>query len=174
MVKRVTVFGGSHIGEAEYEQALHLGRLLGEAGLTVLTGGYIGSMEAVSRGAAEHGGHVIGVTCDEIEAWRPVCPNAWVQEEWRYPTIRERMFALIDQCDAAIALPGGAGTLAEVSVMWTHLLTAAIPQRPLILVGEGWRATFAQFFRSMGVYTPIEQRAWLRFAPDVESAVQMF
>lgn len=173
MRKRITVFGGARIGEMDYEQALLLGRLLGQAGCTVLTGGYIGSMEAVSRGAAESGGHVIGVTCDEIEAWRPVHPNAWVQEEQRYPTIRERMFALIEGCDAAIALPGGPGTLAEVTVMWTLLLTAAIPPRPLILVGQGWRTAFEGLFASMGAYMPKDQGAWLSFAPDVQTAARM-
>ena len=57
----------------------------------MLTGGYIGTMEAVSRGAAEAGGHVIGVTCEEIEAWRPVRVNAWVKEEIRRKTLMERL-----------------------------------------------------------------------------------
>ena len=63
-MKRVTVFGGSRTepGDQDYQQAYFLGELLGKAGYTVLTGGYIGSMEAVSRGAAESGGHVVG--CD--------------------------------------------------------------------------------------------------------------
>ena len=76
-IKRVTVFGGSkpHAGSQAYAQAQRLGELLALAGCTVLTGGYIGAMEAVSRGAAEAGGHVIGITCDEIESWRPVKPN---------------------------------------------------------------------------------------------------
>ncbi|MDI6694379.1 MAG: hypothetical protein QME21_04975 [Anaerolineales bacterium] len=68
MIRAVTVFGGSRPTPEDYEQALHLGRLLGGSGYIVLTGGYIGVMEAVSRGASEAGGHVIGVTCDEIEA----------------------------------------------------------------------------------------------------------
>ena len=112
--KRVTVFGGStpRAGEPAYEEALQLGRLLGQKGCVVLTGGYIGTMEAVSRGAAENSGHVIGVTCDEIETWRQVGPNKWVQEELRFATLRERLYALIENCDAAIALPGGIGTLA--------------------------------------------------------------
>ena len=69
---RISVFGGSSPkpGDLAYEQAYYLGKLIGEAGYTVLTGGYIGTMEAVSRGAAEAGGHVIGVTCDQIENWR--------------------------------------------------------------------------------------------------------
>jgi uncharacterized protein (TIGR00730 family) len=172
-IKKVAVFGGSRPSEEDYKQALRLGRMLGQAGFTVMTGGYIGSMEAVSRGAAENGGHVIGITCNEIEAWRPVEPNPWVKEEYRCKTIMERMFSLIDGCDAALTLPGGPGTLAEVAVMWTHLLTGAITPRPLILIGEGWRETLEFFYRSFGGYTPFEQRNWLLYTGNVEEAVSM-
>jgi uncharacterized protein (TIGR00730 family) len=169
-IKRVAVFGGSRPSEEDYQQALRLGKMLGQKGYTVMTGGYIGNMEAVSRGAAEDGGHVIGVTCNEIEAWRPVDPNPWVNEEHRYKSILERMFALIEGCDAALALPGGPGTLAEVAVMWTHLLTGAIHPRPLILIGEDWRKLFELFYQSFNGYIPVEQRKWVIFAGDIEEA----
>jgi uncharacterized protein (TIGR00730 family) len=173
-MKRVTVFGGSRPkpGEDDYQQALRLGSLLGQTGYTVLTGGYMGSMEAVSRGAVEAGGHVIGVTCDEIEAWRPVSPNPWVQEEIRRPTLRQRLFTLIEDNDAALALPGGPGTLTEIMMMWNLLLVEAIPARPLILIGPGWQTTFEQFYRSQGDYIPESQRRWLSFAPGVENAFE--
>jgi len=110
---RITVFGGSKpkYGEAAYRDTHTLGFLLTEAGYSVQTGRYIGTMEAVSRGAARGGGHVISITCDEIEAWRPVRPNPWVVEEVQYPTLKMRLYALIETCDAAIALPGGIGIL---------------------------------------------------------------
>jgi uncharacterized protein (TIGR00725 family) len=169
---KVTVFGGSkpRPGETSYQDALQLGKLLGSAGYTVLTGGYIGTMEAVSRGAAEAGGHVIGVTCDEIEAWRPVSPNPWVQEELRFAHLQQRLIALIESCDAALALPGGPGTLAEIAMMWNLLLTHSIPSRQLILIGDGWRSTFQQFFTSFGEYIPEIQQQWLDFAPDISRA----
>jgi uncharacterized protein (TIGR00730 family) len=172
MTFRITVFGGSQPdpGDPIYQQALHLGRLIAEAGYTVLTGGYIGTMEAVSRGAAEAGGHVIGVTCDEIEAWRPVKPNSWLTEELRFPTLRLRLFALIDQCDGALALPGGVGTLAEITLMWNQLLTGAIPPRPLITIGTGWQSVFDQLYSSNGYFIPQVQRQWLRRASNVETA----
>ncbi len=174
-MKRVVVFGGSQPkpGDSAYENALRLGQYLGGAGYTVLTGGYIGTMEAVSRGAAEAGGHVIGVTCDEIEKWRPVKPNAWVREEYRLPTLRQRLFVLIDENDAAIALPGGPGTLAEICVLWNHLLINALAPRPLILIGDEWRTVLEQFFFTMAAYIPIEQRRWLNFTPDVEAGFQL-
>src|SRR5512139_4158189 len=106
---KVSVFGGSQPkeGDAAYAEALELGRLLAERGHTVLTGGYIGVMEAVSRGAHEAGGHVIGVTCADIERWRPRAANQWVMEEIRKESLIERLHALIHESDAAFALPGG-------------------------------------------------------------------
>jgi len=173
--KNITVFGGSQClpGQPAYEDALRLGRLLALAGYTVVTGGYLGTMEAVSRGAAEAGGYVIGVTCDEIEAWRPILRNAWLHEERRLPTLRERMMSLIEAGDATLALPGGPGTLAEISVMWTHLLTSAISPRMLVLIGPAWQNIFQQFFHELDDFVPRSQRQWLQFAPDVNEAVTM-
>ncbi|MEJ5198439.1 MAG: DNA-binding protein, partial [Anaerolineae bacterium] len=64
-MRTIAVFGSSRREEesALYREAYELGRVLAGAGYAVLTGGYNGSMAAVSRGAAEAGGRVIGVTC---------------------------------------------------------------------------------------------------------------
>ncbi len=128
----VTVFGGAQPkeGTPEYEEARLLGELLAQNGHAVLTGGYMGTMEAVSRGACEAGGHVIGVTCSDIEEWRKSKPNQWVKEERRKRSLLERLQGLIEGCDAAIALPGGAGTLTEVSLMWNLMIVQSLPPRP--------------------------------------------
>jgi uncharacterized protein (TIGR00730 family) len=173
--KHVTVFGGStpRPGDSAYLQALQLGDGLARHGFAVLTGGYIGTMEAVSRGAAEAGGHVIGVTCDEIESWRAVEPNRWVQEERRYATLRERLYVLIEDCDAALALPGGIGTLAEVAVMWSQMQVGAMAPRPLILIVSGWRETLNVFQQQLGEYVPLAYRSLLLYAADVPTAVRL-
>jgi uncharacterized protein (TIGR00730 family) len=170
----ITVFGGSQTQPEDmlYQEAHRLGYLLGSNGHTVLTGGYIGVMEAVSQGAAEAGGHVIGITCDEIEAWRPIGPNKWVQEERRYPTLKERLFALIEGCDAALAMPGGIGTLAEVAMMWSQMQSNAIHSRPLILIGPGWRSTFQAFYSALGDFIPDKYRPLLTFVNDIDSAIR--
>jgi uncharacterized protein (TIGR00730 family) len=172
---KVTIFGGSQPqpGDENYRQAYRLGYALGAAGHTVITGGYVGTMEAASRGGAEAGGHVIGVTCDEIEAWRKVKANAWVKEEVRKPTLNARLLTLIDLCDAAIALPGGPGTLTEIATMWNHLVIDAIRARPLVLVGAGWQAVIETMYGELGVYIPDRQRQYLQFAVDVDEAAQI-
>ncbi len=169
---RVTVFGGSKPkpGDPEYQQAYQLGKLLGGAGYTVLTGGYIGTMEAVSRGVAEEGGYVVGVTCDEIEIWRPVAPNPWVMQENRFPTLNQRLNDLIQGCEAAIALPGGIGTLAEIAVMWSQLQTGSSSPKPLILVGPGWESTLGAFYQALGAYIAEKDRSWVQIVPDVTQA----
>jgi predicted Rossmann-fold nucleotide-binding protein len=130
-------------------------------------------MEAVSRGAQQAGGHVIGVTCEDIEAWRPVKPNSWVMEEVRRKTLIERLHALIHESDAALALPGGAGTLTEITLMWNLMIVESLHRRPLILVGRGWQSVFDQFFREFDSYMTAPQRDILRFAGDVHTAVKM-
>lgn len=171
----VAVFGGANpqAEGASYADAYRLGQILAQAGHTVLTGGYIGIMEAASRGAAEAGGHVIGVTCQEVETWRQVKPNAWVLEERRFVTLHERLLALIDGCDAAVALPGGIGTLAEISLMWNRMHISAIPTKPLILVGRGWKQTMEGFYGALGSYVADHARQIIYFVDDVDCVIPM-
>jgi uncharacterized protein (TIGR00730 family) len=168
----ITVFGGSQPqhGSPAFQEAQHLGFLLANGGFTVQTGGYIGTMEAISQGAAEAGGHVIGVTCDEIEAWRPIAPNPWVIEELRCKTLRERLFKLIDNCHGAIALPGGIGTLAEIVMMWAQLQVQPNHPKPLILIGSGWEIVINTFITSQKIYIPLSDQNRISIVPDVESA----
>lgn len=171
----ISVFGGStpQSGEDSYEEAQRLGGLLAKAGHTVLTGGYGGTMEAVSRGAAEAGGHVVGITTEEIDSWRPGGANSFVLEERSYRTLKARLYALIDGCDAAIALPGGIGTLTEISAMWSQMQIGALPKRPLILVGPGWKKVLDSFFKQFPSYVPEEDRPMLSYAETVEAAAEM-
>jgi uncharacterized protein (TIGR00730 family) len=171
----ISVFGGSQpkVGSTAYAEAQDLGRLLAQRGHTVLTGGYMGTMEAVSRGAAEAGGHVIGVTCEEIERWRGAGANQWVIEVWKEETLIQRLEALIKGCDAALALPGGPGTLTEISRMWNLMIIGSLHRRPLILIGNGWQTVFNQVFQTLGDYSPLSQRDLLQFSPDIRSAVEI-
>jgi len=175
MAKRISVFGGSSPkpGSKAYQQAYQLGKLLGEAGYTVLTGGYMGTMEAVSHGAAECGVHVIGVTTDEIENWRSEGPNPWVQEELRSKTFRDRLNTLVDDCDAAIALPGGIGTLLEICLTWNLMTINVLETKPLILVGEAWQDVMTTFIKALGDYVPLESREYIAYAPDPKSALDL-
>jgi uncharacterized protein (TIGR00730 family) len=170
---KVTVFGGALpiAGDPVYEMAYALGGMLANAGHTVLNGGYIGTMEAVSRGAFEEGGRVVGVTCDQIEDWRKIAPNDFITDEVRFSTLKQRLAYLMDECEAAVALPGGLGTLVEISLLWNEIAIEAKPKVPIILIGIGWEETFESFFENLGVFVRPEDRALLQFAVSVTEVV---
>ncbi len=172
---KVAVFGSAnaHEGDDLYSLSYQLGMLLAEAGHTIMTGGYSGTMEATSRGAEESGGHTIGVTSEEIEAFRPGGPNAWVREVIPSVTLGDRIAILTRQADAFIALPGGVGTLVEVAMAYNLIAIGAIPVRHLIVIGEGWKQTFEAFFKGQQASLNPSTRAILQFAPDAESAVAL-
>lgn len=170
---KVTVFGGAlpKPGEPAYENAVQLGQMLAQAGFTVMTGAYSGTMEAVSRGAAEAGGHVVGMTCEEIERWRPLQANRWVREVVPSVTLQERLMALINHCDAAIAMPGGIGTLAEIVLMWNRLAIESMPPKPLIVIGQGWRKIFETLYTEQGEHIPQRDRQRIYLVDDIHTAV---
>jgi uncharacterized protein (TIGR00725 family) len=172
---KVSVFGGSQpkAGSPAYEEAQTLGEALARRGHTVLTGGYAGTMEAVSRGAASAGGHVIGVTCVELERSHRVAVNRWVGEEWKKPTTLGRLQALVESSDAALALAGGPGTLTEIALSWSLMIAGALVRQPMILIGSAWRAVLEEFFLSLGEYTPHSQRDLLQFAATPGAALKM-
>jgi uncharacterized protein (TIGR00730 family) len=145
-----SVFGSARLREEdpEYAIARRLGSLLAEAGWTVCTGGYDGAMAAVSRGAREAGGHVVGVT---MAAWDGrLVPNAWLAEVRPAEDLFARLRALL-VTDAWLAVAGGVGTLAEIAVAWNLLQMDHVPPRPLVLVGPRWRAVLATVERELVV-----------------------
>jgi hypothetical protein len=172
---KVSVFGGSQPKEDSqaYADAQDLGGMLARQGHTVLTGGYTGTMEAVSRGAAMAGGCVIGVTCEEIGRWHGRSANQWVTEEWKKKTLLERLQTLIELSDAALALPGGPGTLTEIALTWNLMIVGSLRRRPLILVGEAWHRVWDAFYSQLADYTPSPQRELLSFAATPLTAVEM-
>ncbi len=167
--RRVTVFGSSKVtaGDGEYEQALRLGRLLAEAGYTVVSGGYTGVMEAVSRGAAEAGGTVVGIT---VESWADrLRPNEWLTQHHAAPHLFDRLNRLIGSSDAYVAMPGGAGTLGEIALTWNLFQTRSIPHRPLILMAEPWRR-LVEYLRPV-LHLDEEDLALLRFVDAIDEII---
>ena len=140
----ITVFGASKAlpGDELYEQGVRCGELLADSGFAVVTGGYGGVMEAVSRGAGRRGGRVLGITAPGVFRDRPGA-NEFVTEERRASHLMDRLHELTDVSVAAIALAGSLGTLAEVAVAWNLAFVARSSggdPKPVITVGDRWRS----------------------------------
>ncbi len=169
----VSVFGGSSPspGTPPYEEAYRLGKLLAEEGYAVMNGGYSGTMEAVSKGAKEAGGHVIGVIVATFERDGHQ-PNPYLDEIIRYERLPERLLHLVTRCDAAVALRGGIGTLSEVSLMWSLLQTGETGPKPFILLGEEWR-TLLEIYYGRGEYISGQHMGLFRVARTPEQVITL-
>lgn len=135
---RVAVFGSGAGAPTDLERARHLGAGLARAGFAVLNGGYGGTMAAAAAGAREAGGRAIGVTCAEF-TFRPG-PNPHLAEVVEAPTLFARLERLVREASAYVALPGGNGTLAEISLAWECLRKGLLPARPLVAWRDPWQA----------------------------------
>jgi uncharacterized protein (TIGR00725 family) len=163
----VTIFGGSKCSEQdpEYAQALRVGQLLAEAGFTICTGGYLGVMEAASRGAHERGGRVLGIIMNQFKAE----PNRFLTDKVATPHFYERLQRLITRSVGFIAVRGGMGTVTELSLVWNKIQTGVIGPRPLVLLGDCWPGVVKTWQQCLAVSdTDISA---LDFAKTAEEAV---
>jgi metallo-beta-lactamase family protein len=129
-----------------YDEARHLGRLVGEAGdgagdhrLVIVTGGGPGIMEAANRGACDAGAPSIGLN---ITLPHEQHPNPYISPElcfqFRYFALRKLHFLL--RARAIVFFPGGYGTLDELFESLCLIQTRKMEPVPVVLVGEEhWR-----------------------------------
>lgn len=142
----VSVFGSARVkpGEPWYERTVDLSRQLAEAGFTVITGGGPGLMEAGNKGAFEAGGRSVGL---HIHLPLEQKNNQFLSTrcDFRYFFVRKLMF--IKYALAYIALPGGFGTLDELSEALVLIQTKRIKAFPIVLLGKDFWGGLVDWFR---------------------------
>ena len=144
----VTVFGSARFDEHHryYAMAREVGAALAGMGFTVMTGGGPGVMEAANRGAREAGGRSVG--CN-VELPFEQEPNAYL-DRWvtcRYFFVRKVL--LVKYSYAFIVLPGGFGTLDELTEALTLIQTRKILQFPVVLMGGDYWTPFLAMVERM-------------------------
>lgn len=135
----VSVFGSARAREdhKDYQKARKLGKLLAKEGITVLTGGGPGIMEAANRGATENGGLSVGLN---IELPFEQKPNPYAKKVITFKYFFVRKVMLVKYAKAFVIFPGGFGTMDEFFEALTLIQTKKILPFPLILVdSEFWK-----------------------------------
>lgn len=144
--RAVTIFGSArtHTDDPHYRAAEQVGRLLAEAGFTVMTGGGPGIMEAGNKGAKAGGGLSIG--CN-IELPFEQQPNPYLDEmiEFRYFAVRKTM--LVKYSQAFVIFPGGYGTLDELFEALTLIQTGKVRNFPVVLFGTRYWSGLIRWLR---------------------------
>jgi uncharacterized protein (TIGR00725 family) len=124
MAIQIAVIGSG----AEHEvRAEEVGRLVAEAGATVVCGGLDEVMAAAARGAKSAGGVTVGILPGES----PADANPWIDHVVVTGMGHARNLAVAASGDAVIAVGGGYGTLAEIAY-------ARILGRPVVVLDPGW------------------------------------
>lgn len=167
--KIVTIFGGSRCNEnsPEYQEAKEVGGRLAEAGFTICTGGYLGVMEAASRGAREKGGRVLGIVMNQFKSE----PNRFLTDKVATDHFYDRLQNLITRSVGFVALRGGMGTVTEISLVWNKLQTGVLEKRPLVLVGDCWKQVVAAWQENLVVSD--SDVLYLDFAETAEDACRI-
>ncbi|XVE54144.1 hypothetical protein DITRI_Ditri03aG0057300 [Diplodiscus trichospermus] len=114
-IKSICVFCGSNLGRnAKFVEATNnLGRVLAKRKIhLVYEGRSLGLMGCVSIAAYMGGSQVLGIIPIALAEGNFV--GKTVGEELRVPTMQDRIWKMLDNSDAFIALPGGISTLEEI------------------------------------------------------------
>ncbi len=147
VARGVSIFGSARIAEdtPEYALAREVGRRLGGAGFTVITGGGPGIMEAANRGAQEAGGRSVGLNI-ELEFEQEGNPYQDDALEFHYFFTRKVMF--VRYANAFVVLPGGFGTLDELFEALVLIQTHKVEHFPVLLVGSTFWAGLVDWIRA--------------------------
>ena len=142
----VSIFGSArvHPDDPLYGETTKLADLLSRAGYAVITGGGPGLMEAANKGAADAGGDSIGLHIHLPLEQKPN-PYLTIKSDYRYFFVRKLMF--VKYAMAYIAMPGGFGTLDEVSEALVLIQTKRIKPFPIIFLGTAFWGGLMDWFR---------------------------
>src|ERR1035437_5650940 len=143
----VTIFGSARttINDPNYLLCIDIARRLSDEGFAVISGGGPGIMEAANKGAFEGKSSSVGLN---IELPREQHSNAWQDISLSFRHFFSRKVAFVTYADAYVVMPGGFGTLDELSEVLTLIQTGKSRHIPVILVGTAFWHGLLEWFRT--------------------------
>lgn len=142
----VSIYGSARItpGDELYAQTKEIARRLGEMGFSIITGGGPGVMEAANRGALEAGVKSIGLN---IQLPQEQLSNVYTTKSITFNHFFIRKIMLVKYASAFIMMPGGLGTIDEVTEVLTLMQTHKIKPFPVVLFDSKYWKGFLDWLR---------------------------
>lgn len=170
----VTIYGSARVKpeEEQYIKTEQIARRLGEIGFSIITGGGPGLMEAANKGARAAGVKSVGVN---IELPEEQVPNAYSTLTLTFSHFFVRKVLLVKYATAFIIMPGGLGTLDEVTEVLTLIQTHKIKPFPVILFNSNYWAGFLEWLRTDTLangYISEEDLHLLRVCDETEEVIE--
>jgi uncharacterized protein (TIGR00730 family) len=133
----VSLFGSARLKPEDpyYKQAEVIARKLSDAGFSVISGGGPGVMEAANRGAFHGKSAAVGLN---IELPREQRGNSFQNVALYFKHFFARKYMFVKFACAYVVMPGGFGTIDELTEALTLIQTRKAPKMPIILVGASF------------------------------------
>lgn len=168
----ITVFGSARFKEDHpyYAAAREFGKRIADAGLTVMTGGGPGIMEAANRGAFENNGASVG--CN-IRLPFEQQPNRYMHKWITFDYFFLRKGMMLKYSYAFIVMPGGFGTMDEFFSTLTLIQTKSITQFPMVLFGKDFYKPLMdtiELMKKEGTIS-LEDLSLVLFTDDIDEAM---
>lgn len=170
----VSIYGSARLSVEDpmYNQAEEIARRLGELGFNIITGGGPGIMEAANKGAVEAGVKSIGLNI-ELPVEQECNPYTNKSITFKHFFVRKVM--LVKYAIAFVIMPGGLGTMDELTEILTLMQTHKIKPFPIILYsGKFWKGLL-DWLRStvlLNGYISEEDFDLLRICDDPTSVIE--
>lgn len=169
----ITVFGSARFKEDHiyYKAAREFGKRIANLGLTTMTGGGPGIMEAANRGAFENGGMSVG--CNIRLPFEQIA-NKYVQKSITFEYFFVRKVLLIKYSYAFIIMPGGFGTMDEFFQTLTLIQTKTITTFPIVMFGKEYYKELMEAMEDMAKKGTIsrEDMNLVLLTDDVDEAME--
>jgi hypothetical protein len=143
----VSIYGSARLKPEDklYELTEEIARKLGEMGFSIITGGGPGVMEAANRGATKAGAKSIGLN---IKLPEEQVTNIFTTRSITFNHFFVRKVMLVKYATAFVIMPGGLGTLDELSEVLTLMQTYKIKPFPIILLDDNYWKGFLNWLRN--------------------------
>lgn len=146
VVPAVTIYGSARLKPDDelYSQIEETAFRLGKSGFSIMTGGGPGAMEAANKGARRAGVKSIGLNIQLPE--EQVC-NIYANKSITFRHFFVRKVMLVKYATAFIIMPGGLGTLDELTEVLTLIQTHKIKPFPVILYDSDYWQGFLNWLK---------------------------
>jgi len=143
----VSIYGSARIGPDDelYKQVEEIAQRLGDAGFTIITGGGPGVMEAANKGAFRVGVASVGLN---IQLPEEQAPNVYTTQSITFRHFFVRKVMLVKYATAFIIMPGGLGTLDELTEILTLMQTHKIRPFPVVLFNSNYWKGFLDWLHT--------------------------
>lgn len=171
----VTIYGSARIKEGHpmYAKTEEIAYRLGGLGFSVITGGGGGVMEAGNKGARAAGALSVGLN---IQLPQEQLPNPYANISLTFHHFFARKVMLVKYATAFVLMPGGMGTLDELSEVLTLIQTHKIKPFPVILFNTQFWKGFGDWLQRVvlpGGYISAEDMNLVRVTDDVEEVANI-